>query len=499
MSSGAGTDHLAPAPGLEADDVIRAYEEQCEAVERMGVTLVNPPTAYWHGVAEDERAAERIKRAARIVLTGGEAMRPDAAARWCALPGNAVLLNGYGPTEAVVTASAAEVRAGARVTIGTPYPGRVLRVLDARMQPAPVGVPGELYIGGEALARGYLRRSALTAVAFVPDPFGAAGSRLYRTGDRVRWTESTDALTRSRTFALEFLGRTDLQVKVRGFRVEPGEVEAAVAALPSVREAAVNANPQFAAELIERMKAQAQQFGASIETGRVTPENLVLMLVRKHDWHDYDGAKFLLILLKVITADEAYSGLRPEVLMLIAGMVVLGIALDETGLAGAATAGATAGAKRLGSSGRVPQGRCTLPASTVICCVILIMLHYTVRPLLGWRAPIDFMLIAALFGAVAGDDEHARRARGGANGGGRHEDARVAAAALYRPGKGIVQADPEFPAKQLDAATLDPVLRRRAHHVVTENERTPLSAAVNVYCAGSTPRASVEVNRIVPV
>ncbi|HEU0299248.1 MAG TPA: amino acid adenylation domain-containing protein, partial [Longimicrobium sp.] len=213
--------------------------ELAGAVERMGVTLVNPPTAYWHGLAEDERAAGRIKRAARIVLTGGEAMRPDAAERWCALPGDAVLLNGYGPTEAVVTASASEVRAGARPTIGTPYPGRVLRVLDARLQPVPVGVPGELYIGGAALARGYLGRPALTAAAFVPDPFGAAGSRLYRTGDRARWTESTHALTHSRTHALEFLGRTDLQVKVRGFRVEPGEVEAAVAAHPSVREAAV--------------------------------------------------------------------------------------------------------------------------------------------------------------------------------------------------------------------------------------------------------------------
>ncbi|HEU4884058.1 MAG TPA: amino acid adenylation domain-containing protein, partial [Longimicrobium sp.] len=204
--------------------------ELADATERMGITFVNPPTAYWHGLAEDERAAERVKRAARVVLTGGEAMRPDAAARWSALPGDAVLLNGYGPTEAIVTASASEVAGSVRPTIGTPYPGRVLRVLDGRMQPAPLGVPGELYIGGAALARGYLRRPALTAAAFVPDPFGAPGSRLYRTGDRVRWLASGE---------LEYLGRTDAQVKVRGFRVEPGEVEAAVAAHPSVREAVV--------------------------------------------------------------------------------------------------------------------------------------------------------------------------------------------------------------------------------------------------------------------
>ena len=205
--------------------------ELADAVERMGITVVNPPTAYWHGLAEDERAAERVKRAARLVLAGGEAMRPDAAARWSALPGDAVLLNAYGPTEAVVTASVAEVAGTGWPTIGAPLPGRVLRVLDARMEPAPLGVPGELYIGGASLARGYLRRPGMTAAAFVPDPFGAAGSRLYRTGDRARWT--------GESAVLEYLGRTDAQVKVRGFRVEPGEVEAAVAAHPSVRDAVV--------------------------------------------------------------------------------------------------------------------------------------------------------------------------------------------------------------------------------------------------------------------
>ena len=204
--------------------------ELAEAVERMGITVVNPPTAYWHGLVEDARAAERVKRAARLVIAGGEAMRPDAAERWCALPGDAVLLNAYGPTEAVVTAAAAEVTPGARPAIGAPLPGRVLRVLDARMQPVPVGVPGELYAGGDALARGYLHRPALTAAAFVPDPFGAPGSRLYRTGDRARWLAAG---------GLEYLGRADAQVKVRGFRVEPGEVEAAVNAHPAVREAAV--------------------------------------------------------------------------------------------------------------------------------------------------------------------------------------------------------------------------------------------------------------------
>ncbi|HEX2207305.1 MAG TPA: amino acid adenylation domain-containing protein [Longimicrobium sp.] len=231
--------------------------ELADAVERMGITLVNPPTAYWHGLAEDEPAAERVKRAARLVLAGGEAMRPDAAVRWSALPGDAVLLNGYGPTEAVVTASVAKVADWGRPTIGTALPGRVLRVLDGRMQPAPIGVPGELYIGGAALARGYLRRPGMTAAAFVPDPFGASGSRLYRTGDRARWLASGE---------LEYLGRTDAQVKVRGFRVEPGEVEAAIAAHPAVRAAVVDVRGEGSERRLAAYVVLAD--GATVETVR---------------------------------------------------------------------------------------------------------------------------------------------------------------------------------------------------------------------------------------
>ncbi|HYR09574.1 MAG TPA: amino acid adenylation domain-containing protein, partial [Longimicrobium sp.] len=254
------------------DPAVWSPAELAEAVERMGITFVDVPTAYWHQLVDDAPSAEAVKRAARLVGTGGEAMRPDAAAAWAALPGDAVLLNGYGPTEAVITATAWRVDGAvaasvARLPIGTPFPGRVARVLDARGEPVPAGVPGELCLGGAALADGYLGRPALTAAAFVPDPFATEpGARLYRTGDRVRWKEvrecesakvrkwnddeegeasgvSTLALSHSRTFALEFLGRVDQQLKVRGFRVEPGEIEAALRASVDVADAAVVARP----------------------------------------------------------------------------------------------------------------------------------------------------------------------------------------------------------------------------------------------------------------
>ncbi|GIM89168.1 non-ribosomal peptide synthetase [Paractinoplanes toevensis] len=162
------------------------------------------------------------------ITIGGEAMAADEVRRWQA---GRRLINAYGPTEATVTATTWPATPGFdTVLIGRPDPNRTAHVLDERLRPVPPGVPGELYLGGAGLARGYLGRPALTASRFVADPFGAPGTRLYRTGDLARRTASGD---------LEFLGRTDDQVQIRGFRVEPGEVEAVLAAHPGVARAAV--------------------------------------------------------------------------------------------------------------------------------------------------------------------------------------------------------------------------------------------------------------------
>ncbi|GIH91291.1 non-ribosomal peptide synthetase [Planobispora siamensis] len=169
----------------------------------------------------------------RRVVCSGEELPPRMAARFLErLPG-AELHNLYGPTEAAVDVTAwkcEDVEGRTTLPIGRPMPGCRLHVLDERLEPMPVGVPGHLHIGGVQVARGYAGRPGLTAERFVPDPYGPPGSRLYATGDLARLRPDGE---------LEFLGRIDDQVKVHGWRVEPGEVEAVLAEDPRVRRAVV--------------------------------------------------------------------------------------------------------------------------------------------------------------------------------------------------------------------------------------------------------------------
>jgi amino acid adenylation domain-containing protein len=220
--------------------VSRAPEQFYELLKAEGVTVLNQtPSAFRQLMAEDEaRAGGKTGLALRYVIFGGEALEPATLRAWVERHGDTApqLINMYGITETTVHVTYRRIRqrdmeAGAgHSPIGVAIPDLQLYVLDKRMEPVPEGVAGELFVGGAGVARGYLRRSELTAERFVPDPFAQrAGGRLYRTGDmgQIVGTE------------IEYLGRIDQQVKVRGFRIELGEIEAALRGHEAVRESIV--------------------------------------------------------------------------------------------------------------------------------------------------------------------------------------------------------------------------------------------------------------------
>jgi amino acid adenylation domain-containing protein len=202
------------------------------ALARHRVTRLFLTTALFNQLAEEP---EGIPASLVHLMTGGEISSPGHFRRALEARPGLLLSNVYGPTENTTFSTHHPVPAAVGVPeplpIGRAIAGSSCWVLDRSLRPVPVGVAGELLVGGEGLARGYWRRPALTAERFVPHPYAARpGERLYRTGDLVRWRPGG---------ALEFLGRNDFQVKIRGFRIEPGEVEAVLAAHPAVAEALV--------------------------------------------------------------------------------------------------------------------------------------------------------------------------------------------------------------------------------------------------------------------
>ncbi|MCB5908817.1 non-ribosomal peptide synthetase [Streptomyces pinistramenti] len=221
------------------DEAERTQPERLAAVlDEHGVHDLDLTPSHWHLLREELLARAAAGRRLRLFV-GGE---PVPVHTWRELAaereaGRLDAVNLYGPTECTVDATAAWI-AGPAPHIGRPLPGVRAHVLDAALRPVPLGEEGELHLAGPQVATGYLHRPALTAARFVADPFAADGTRMYRTGDRVRGRADG---------SIEYLGRADRQVKIRGYRVELGEIEASLAGHPGVAEAVVTLHRNAAA------------------------------------------------------------------------------------------------------------------------------------------------------------------------------------------------------------------------------------------------------------
>jgi len=224
---------------LRPDPVFVSVPEFHRFLDDETITVLNLPSSYWSAwVAEASRERRALPACLRAVVIGSEKAPASRLPAWHEMTGGRVaLINAYGPTEGTITSTVHEVLDGRSagsnglIPIGRPIANVRAYVLDRHLNLQPPGVPGELHLGGEGVARGYLGRPGRTAEAFIPDPFsGSPGARLYRTGDRVRWLPDGH---------LEFLGRLDDQVKVRGHRIEPGEIERALERHPAIAESVV--------------------------------------------------------------------------------------------------------------------------------------------------------------------------------------------------------------------------------------------------------------------
>ena len=224
---------------LRPNEPMPEFSEFRQFIEDHGLSVLNLPTPYWaEWIEACEQDGPVLPNSLRLVIVGSEKALPDSLVRWQRLADDRIAwCNSYGPTEATITASyfmperPEDWTSASAVPIGRPIANVELYVLDSACQPVPIGVAGELYIGGAGLARGYDRQADRTAEKFVPHCFSREpGQRLYRTGDRAR---------RRADGNVEFLGRYDAQIKVRGFRVEPAEIEWSIKQHPAVKDALV--------------------------------------------------------------------------------------------------------------------------------------------------------------------------------------------------------------------------------------------------------------------
>ena len=230
---------------LRTDSMIDAPSVFLECCREWGLTVLDLPTAYWHELAQtmfSERLA--VAKSIRTVIIGGERASKERLMLWHQSVGNSIrLINTYGPTESTVTVAVCDLTQhptetswNGELPIGRPIPNVQIYILDNLLSPVPIGIAGELCIGGRGLARGYLNRTDLTKEKFVPNPFNSElGAKLYKTGDIARYLPDGN---------IEFLRRIDDQVKIRGFRIEIGEIEATLRQHQSIKESVVLAREE---------------------------------------------------------------------------------------------------------------------------------------------------------------------------------------------------------------------------------------------------------------
>ncbi len=229
-------------------------ESFMDALDRERITVADLPTSFWHALVQSDAFNRGLSDTLRLVLIGGEAALSTVYAKWAQNNGRIILINLYGPAETTISTSffhcqSSSVSNGTAIPLGRPFPGVHTYVLDQHLAPVPIGLPGELHIGGHGVARGYWNQPVLTADRFIPDPFsGEAGTRLYRTGDLCRYR--TDGV-------IEFLGRVDRQVKIRGHRIEPSEIETALRQHEAVAEAVLVIRDELSGD--KRLIAYVQQ------------------------------------------------------------------------------------------------------------------------------------------------------------------------------------------------------------------------------------------------